>query len=45
MTGELTAMKKLVEGLHGAASDKDAEIDRLKMHLDEEKAKSRAVKI
>ena len=45
LTGELTAMKKLVGGLHGVTSEKDVEINRLKQHLGDEKAKSCAARI
>ena len=34
-------MRKLIEDLHISASEKDAEIIRLKMHLGDEKAKGR----
>ena len=34
-------MRKLIEDLHISASEKDAEIIRLKMHLGDEKARSR----
>lgn len=41
LTQEIGSMRKLVEDLHISASEKDAEIIRLKMHLGDEKAKSR----
>ena len=34
-------MRKLIEDLHISASEKDAEIIRLKMHLGDEKVRSR----
>mmetsp|Transcript_24678 Transcript_24678/g.30783 ORF Transcript_24678/g.30783 Transcript_24678/m.30783 type:complete len:118 (+) Transcript_24678:1139-1492(+) len=44
LTHELTSMRKLIEDLHISASEKDAEIIRLKMHLGDEKAKSRTTR-
>lgn len=41
LTQEIGQMRKLIEDMHITASEKDAEIIRLKMHLGDEKAKSR----
>ena len=41
LTQDIGSMRKLIEDLHISASEKEAEIIRLKMHLGDEKAKSR----
>ena len=41
LTHEIGSMRKMIEDLHISASEKEAEIIRLKMHLGDEKAKSR----
>ena len=41
LTHEISSMRKLIEDMHISASEKDAEIIRLRMHLGDEKAKSR----
>ena len=44
LTQEINSMRKFIEDLHISASEKDAEIIRLKMHLGDEKAKSRTTR-
>ena len=41
LTNEISSMRKMIEDLHISASEKDAEIIRLRMHLGDEKARSR----
>ena len=41
LTHELGTMRKLIEDMHISASEKDAEIIKLRMHLGDEKARSR----
>ena len=41
LTNEISSMRKMIEDLHISASEKDAEIIKLRMHLGDEKAKSR----
>ena len=41
LTHEISSMRKLIEDMHISASEKDAEIIKLRMHLGDEKAKSR----
>ena len=41
LTNEISSMRKMIEDLHISTSEKDAEIIRLKMHLGDEKVRSR----
>lgn len=41
LTHEIGTMRKLMEDMHISASEKDAEIIRLRMHLGDEKVRSR----
>ena len=41
LTNEIGTMRKLIEDMHISASEKDAEIIKLRMHLGDEKARSR----
>lgn len=39
LTSEISSMRKLVNDLHISATEKDAEIIKLKMHLGDERTK------